>query len=273
MKTLIIALAAVFAQSAVGSSATSNDYIVGPQDVLEIVVHGWEEMSSPRLPVDSDGTINFTHLGRVRVAGKSARQIEEALKKALLDRAILTKVSMTVTVREFRSQNIHVMGAVRTPGIFPIKGGGTSMLAAAIAEAGGFAENAGSTVVVVRGEDAAPAATPDAVNDDRKIVIKRSDLEEARSESRIALRNGDQIYVPKAEVFYVNGYVKNPGEYVLRPNLTIAQAITLAGGRTERAKKSAQIHRMVEGKLMKLDVKDSERVRPGDTVHVPSRWF
>ena len=273
MKTVILALM-LMAQTAVGSTGGANEYIVGPQDVLEIVVHGQEAYSTPRAVVDNDGTIAFPELGRVEVAGKSPRQIEEDLKKALVARQILTKPSMTVTVKEFRSQNIHVMGAVKVPGIFPIKGG-ASMVATAIAEAGGFAENAGSYVVVVRAEGTTgdSAAKLSDVKDEHKILIQRTDMEEARPQSRILLRNGDTIFVPKVDVFYVGGEVKNPGEYLLRPNMTIAMAVNVAGGYTDRAKKSPQIHRVVDGKLEKKDAKESDTVRAGDTVHIPQRWF
>ena len=273
MKTLIVALM-LLAQSAAGMTGAATDYIVGPQDVLEIVVHGQEGYSTPRVVVDNDGTIAFPELGRVEVAGKTPRQIEEDLKKALLAREILTKVSMTVTVKEFRSQNIHVMGAVKIPGIFPIRAG-ASMVATAIAEAGGFAENAGSYVVVVRAEGNAgdAAAKLSDVKDEHKLIIQRSDMEEARPQSRIPLRNGDTIFVPKVDVFYVGGQVKNPGEYVLRPNMTIAMAVNVAGGYTERARKSPQIHRVLDGKLDKKDARESDIVRAGDTVHIPSRWW
>ena len=272
MKTLLIVLAALLAQGSVGSGL-SNEYIVGPQDVLTIVVHGQSDLSVPSVVVDADGTIEFETLGRVHVAGKSPRQIEEEMKKALLDKAILTKVSMTVTVKEFRSQNIHVMGAVRQTGVYPIKGG-TSMLATAISEAGGFAETAGSYVVVVRntGSPAAVTKITD-VADEHKVIIERSHIEQAHPDARIALRNGDTVYVPKADIFYVSGEVKNPGEFTLRQNMTIAHAITLAGGYTDRAKKSPEVHRMVNGKLVKRDAKDAETVRAGDTVHVPARWW
>lgn len=273
MKTLLIAVVFLLGQRGAGS-VTTHDYIVGPQDVLEIVVYGQESISAPRVVVDSDGTISFPELGRVSVAGKSPRQIEDQLKKALIDKQILTKVSLTVTVKEFRSQNIHVMGAVRTQGVYAIKGG-ASMLATAIAEAGGLADDAGSYVIVVRGHSNTSEAVAKIadVKDDQKIVIQRTDIEQARPASRIALHNGDTIFVPKADVFYVNGQVKTPGEYVLRPDMTVAMAITLAGGYTDRARKSPEIHRLVDGKLTKRDVKESERVRAGDTVHVPARWW
>lgn len=272
MKALFLALM-LLAQSA-GVTGAANEYTVGPQDVLEIVVHGQEAYSTPRAVVDSDGTITFPELGRVAVAGKSPRQIEEHLKKALLEKAILTKVTMTVTVKEYRSQNIHVMGAVKVPGIFPIRAG-TSMVSTAIAEAGGFSENAGSYVVIVRAEgNPRDTATPlSAVKDEHKIIVQRADMEEARPQSRIPLRNGDTIFVPKVDVFYVGGEVKNPGEYVLREKMTIAMAVNVAGGYTERAKKSPQIHRVVGGKLEKRDARESDTVRAGDTVHIPARWW
>ena len=103
MKTLMIALT-LLAQTAAGSTGAATDYIVGPQDVLEIIVHGQDAFSTPRVVVDHDGTIAFPELGRVEVAGKSPRQIEENLKKTLIEKQILTKPSMTVwgTKRMYR---------------------------------------------------------------------------------------------------------------------------------------------------------------------------
>jgi polysaccharide export outer membrane protein len=89
------------------------------------------------------------------------------------------------------------------------------------------------------------------------------------------LADGDTIFVPKAETFYVTGYVKNPGPYLLGADMTVAQAISLAGGVSDRGSKSrVRITRTIDGKQVVLkDVKLADRVQPGDSVEVLPRFF
>ena len=57
----------------------------------------------------------------------------------------------------------------------------------------------------------------------------------SRGTADIALRDGDTIFVPEAELVYVFGQVNNPGSYPIKRNTTVLQALSLAGGATENA--------------------------------------
>ncbi len=123
--------------------AEADDYVVGPQDVLSLTVFNDDSLSRPALVVDSDGTIDCPYVGRQAVSGLTTRQIEELLRKALGLRrdaqgkvigGYLTNPNINIAVKEFRSQRVNVMGAVRTPGYVELQGDPT--LTRALTQAG-----------------------------------------------------------------------------------------------------------------------------------------
>ena len=90
----------------------------------------------------------------------------------------------------------------------------------------------------------------------------------------IELRDGDTIFVPRAESAYVFGQVKTPGAYAIQKDTTVLQALSLAGGVTENgAMNRIKIVRMVNGEKKELKVKLTDLVKPGDTIIVPERYF
>jgi polysaccharide export outer membrane protein len=101
------------------------------------------------------------------------------------------------------------------------------------------------------------------------------ELQSGALSQNIALRDGDTIFVPRAESIYVFGQVKNPGAYALQQKDTsVLQALSLAGGVTDRGSTSRiKIVRMVDGEKQEIKVKLTDRVLPGDTIIVPERFF
>ena len=84
----------------------------------------------------------------------------------------------------------------------------------------------------------------------------------------MAIRDGDTIFVPRAQRFYVTGQVRNPGAYVLEMNLTVLQAISMAGGVTDRG--STGRVRVIRNQK-ELDVKPTDIVQADDTIVVRQR--
>ena len=90
----------------------------------------------------------------------------------------------------------------------------------------------------------------------------------------IELRDGDTIFVPRAETAYVFGQVKNPGAYAVQKDTTVLQALSLAGGVTENgAMNRVRIVRIVAGGKKEIKVGLTDTVKPGDTIIVPERYF
>lgn len=269
-----IAFAVVIAASvAAAAQAPTTDYVVGPQDVLMITVFN-EPTLTGRFTVEADGTINYPLVGRVQVGGKTLRAIQEDLTSRL-GANYLRNPQVTILVDQFRSQSIFVLGEVRQPGKHVISGNLT--LLEALSQAGGPTTSAGTEVVVRRPKNPAATAGPiDPTDDTTSEVVARVSLEDLQSgrAPSVAIRDGDNIFVPKAETFFVTGYVRSPGPYVWEEGMTVLIALSKAGGITERgARNRVKIIRIVDGERREIRVEMTDLVRPNDTVEVPQRYF
>jgi len=107
-------------------------YKIGPQDVLEISVFKVPELSRS-VQVADRGTINLPLVGEVPAAGKTAREIERDLT-AKLGAEYLQSPQVTVYVKEYNSQRVTIEGAVKKPGVYPIRGKTSLLQFVAIAE-------------------------------------------------------------------------------------------------------------------------------------------
>jgi polysaccharide export outer membrane protein len=263
---LLLVSAALSAQS-----PSAADYTIGPQDVLTIQVFDQPDLGG-KYTVEADGTFSFPLIGRVKAGGMSLRAFENELKKRLAD-GYFRNPQVTVAVEQYRSQRVFVMGEVRSPGPVALTGGMT--LIEALARAGSTLPSASGEVAIVRAPQGAKG--PVLPGADAKAEILRAsirDLEAGSLKQNIELRDGDTIYVPRAETIYVFGQVKNPGAYAIQKDTTVLQALSLAGGVTENgAMNRIEIQRIVNGEMKKLKVKLTDAVRAGDTIVVPERYF
>ena len=257
------------------ANPASEEYLIGPQDVLTLTVFNDESLSRPALVVDAQGTIDIPLIGRQRVAGMSPRQVEEDLRTRLGLRrdaqgrvvgGYLNTPNLSVVVKEYRSQRVNVTGAVRNPGAVELQGDPT--LARALSAAGYPTSESGSYVVITR--DGTSQTGPVRPQDQQR--IEREDIDMGRA-SRVRLRPGDTIFVPVAARFFISGEVKNPGFYVISGQMTVLQALGLAGGATDRAAKNRmKVTREVNGARVEIGIKERDLVLPGDIIVVPKRY-
>ena len=104
--------------------------------------------------------------------------------------------------------------------------------------------------------------------------ISLLELQSGNPEKNITLRAGDTVYFPKAAQVYVMGSVARPGAYRYQEGMTVLQALTLAGGATERGSAGrTKVVRIVNGKKVEKRVKATDLVVPEDTLVVPERFF
>lgn len=264
---------AIAGGTAAQPAATVTDYVIGPQDVLSITVFN-EPTLSGRFTVESDGSINYPLVGRVSVAGKTLRALQEDLTKRLSS-GFLVNPQVTVLVEQYRSQSIFVVGEVRQPGKHTISG--NMSLLEALSQAGGTTTTAGTEVIVRRPKDPGASTGPvDPSDDSRSDIVARVNLEDLQSgrAANVTIRDGDTIFVPKAEMFFVTGYVRSPSSYVWEKGMTVQRAISLAGGITERgARGRIKIIRIVNGQRKEVRVRMTDLVLPNDTIDVPQRYF
>jgi polysaccharide export outer membrane protein len=256
----------------VALTQSAGDYVIGAQDVLSIAVFDQTDLGG-KYAVELDGSFTFPLVGRVQAGGLTIRNFEGELKKRLAD-GFFKNPQVTVAIEQYRSQRVFVTGEVRSPGAYALTGDMT--LIEALAKAGSTTPNASEEAVVVRGTKGVDGPiTLDAAGDKEILRFNLKDLQSgAASVRNIDLRDGDTIYIARAELVYIFGEVKNPAAYPIKTDTTVLQALSLAGGVTPNgAINRTKIIRIVEGDKKEISVKLTAIVQPGDTIMVPERYF
>jgi polysaccharide export outer membrane protein len=247
------------------------DYIVGPQDVLLVQLFDQPDLGG-KYTVETDGTFSFPLIGRVAAGGLTLRKVEGELRTKLAD-GYFVNPQVIVAVEQYRSQRVFVMGEVRSPGPVSLAGGMT--LIEALARAGSTLPSASGEIAIVRGVQGTDGPTLPTIANEQEIVRARiRDLESGIRNQNIDLRDGDTIFVPRAESVYVFGEVRTPGAYILQNDTTVLQALSLAGGVSEDgAMNRIKIVRLVNGAKSELKAELGDPVKPGDTIMVPRKYF
>ena len=212
---------------------SARPYILGPEDQITVRVLNLEEMGTDPYRIDSRGNIDLPLIGRVHAAGLSPEQLEAELAHKLTNQ--LQEPIVTVSVKEFRSLPVSVLGAVQTPGVHQIHGPTT--LFEVLSAAGGIRQDAGNTIHITRRKEAGPIPLPGARTDNTgqfylaEVKVK-SVIEAQNPEENILVMPEDVISVPKGEMVYVIGAVHRAGGFVLneKENISILEALSLAEG-------------------------------------------
>jgi polysaccharide export outer membrane protein len=271
---VVFSAASATAQPAARSSSAA-DYVVGAQDVLTITCYDQADLSG-KFTVETDGTFSYPLIGRVKVGGLTLRQVENEVKTRLVGDGYFLNPQITVAVDTYKSQKVFIVGEVRTPGTYPLSG--DMNLVEALARAGSTLPTASDEAVIVHpeaGQDTSGPTLPTQEDAANVIHVDLRTLQNGAFSQNAALRDGDTIFVPRAESVYVFGQVKNPGAYAMQQkNTTVLQALSLAGGVTDRGTTSRiKIVRIVNGEKKELKVKLTDLVQSGDTIMVPERFF
>lgn len=291
-----LAVACLLLPLRVVAAQPSPDYVIGAQDVLAITVWDQEDLAG-KFAVETDGTFTFPLIGRVKAGGLTLRELEAELIRRLKD-GFFVNPQVTVAIEQYRSQRVFVVGEVRTPGPQSLTGDMT--LIEALARAGSTLPTAGDEAIIVRPPEGSSIASPigaqppaapggAAGTNGHNAAAVLAQAQAARAEvirvdirdlqkgvlgQNIRLRDGDTVFVPRAPTMFVFGQVRNPGEYPVRSDTTVLQALSLAGGVTDRGSTGRiRIVRLVDGEKKEISARLNDLVQPGDTVIVQERFF
>jgi polysaccharide biosynthesis/export protein len=247
--------------------AYPSEYRIGKQDVIRIDVTGEPELSQ-ELTISEKGTISYALFGEVAVERLTASELADKIRNLLVERKILTQPNVSVSVKEYRSQAVTILGEVRTPGKFFLKG--EEVLLDVIVQAGGLTPGAGEVVI-----------SQTVAERHQMITVNSADL----MKDRTPVASGDVIFVrnkPVEQVF-VSGDVVTGKSLAFTDGMTVSQAIIMAGGLTRFGSKSKiSIRRTEKGKdvMLKVNLSDIEkgkakdvRLMPNDHVFVGRRLF
>ena len=211
---------------------------LGIDDLVAISVYDAPELTRT-VRIESDGTVHLPLLKNgVQAAGELPRALEGAVAQALVREQILVDPVVKVTVVEYHSRPISVMGAVKKPLTF--QSVGTVTLLDALARAEGLSMEAGTEILLSIPQENAPARI-------EHISVKRL-LNDADASANFLLHGGEQIRVPEASRIFVVGNVHKPGGFVVKEeaDTSVLRMIALSEGLLPFSTKLAYIYRRDE---------------------------
>ena len=223
---------------------------VGPNDLIAVSVYDSPEFTR-MVRVGSDGTMRLPMLKqRIKAEGLMPSDLEESIATALTDEGLIVDPFVTVTIAEYHSRPISVMGAVKLPITF--QADSPVSLLEALARAGGLSAEAGPEILISRvqtGPDSAPTTLV------QRIPVKAL-IDAADPGVNVKLSGGEEIRVPEAGKIYIVGNVKKPGAFTLQNGneTTILKAVALAEGLLPFAGKQAFIYRLEGGTGSKNEI-------------------
>jgi polysaccharide export outer membrane protein len=266
---LRLCLLLVMSLAAMGADKEDNSYVLRPNDVISLAVYQEPDLSV-QVRILKTGEASFPLIGSVQVGGLSVSAAAAQLRE-LYAKDYLVDPKLTLSVSEYATEFISVIGAVTRPGQIPMPVSGHLDLAAAMASVGGLAENAdANSIQLVRASGASTTFSMDAIQG---------------PSGRTQLASGDRIIVNQSAFIgksvTVLGQVRKPGPvpFPLKGKLDLVNAIAFAGGLTELANpKKVSINR--KGTVTLVNFKEiSQRgdrpllLQPEDVVTVAERLF
>lgn len=257
-----------------------QEYVIGYGDQLLITIVGHEKELTASVIVRPDGMITYDIVGDVKAEGLTVAQLAQSIKDKLLDIGYYDKAQVTVQLKESR-QDVYVIGDVIEPGIKKIIKPITVIQA--LASAGGYKETADlANAIIIKGQNNIIRVNLE--------FLKFPPLENTILEilkDKYTLENGDVLLIPssiKDDQINIIGHVHKPGKYSVKSDITIIEAIALAGGALENSADLRNISIISDGVVKSVDVTnlwertslskepdDEFKVKPGDSVIVHER--
>ena len=266
----------------------ASDYPIGPGDVLEIAVPAMEELSNRTVRVSGEGTISLPFIGVVRASGLTEEGLRAEIRRRL-EADYMYNPQVNLFVREYRSRQVAVIGAVGKPGLYSLASE-TDTLLDMISLAGGMKEEAAPRIHFIPaesvGEEKAKElastlpvyqqvstnSSPLIPKGADPIVIDLMNLTKGGNQIYLSLpaRPGDVIMVPGSGDVLVEGWVEKPGSYKITSGLTVLGAVAAAGGPLFAANTSSVkvIHIGKEGETI-FFLADLEEIKHGEKPDMP----
>lgn len=251
--------------------ANTESLLIGPGDVLHVQVVDAPEMEQ-HVRVTDNGTIPLAGDGDVKVGGLTVGAAETAIHDHLIATHYMNHPQVLVTVEQYATESVSVIGEVARPGAYPVTTPRTVL--DVLSFAGGITNAADRNITIQRHGSKDDSVSYFVSNDPKQAIA-----------AQVMVNPGDTVIVPRAGIVYILGDVNRPGGFAMSNNqdhMTLLQALALAGGVTHSAKQGhAKLLRVAEGKqheeeLNLGDIQKGKRpnptLYPGDILYVPFSW-
>jgi polysaccharide export outer membrane protein len=243
------------AQAQTETMGASQDYVLGPADVIEVDLLGQADYTTKQR-ITEDGVIRLPMIGIVKAANKTVGTLSDEIAQKLKSGGFYAAPIVKIDVVSFGSKYMTVLGNFNSPGLIPIDH--PYRLSEIVARVGGVKEGGADYV------DYTPRN-----GEERKIRI--ADLAGGGAKDDPYVAPGDKLYSPPADLVFVSGQVKLPGAYPITPGMTFRMALSRGGGITDQGS-YGRVTLTRDGKKQG-HVNLDDAVRAGDVLVVGERLF
>ena len=215
----VLGFAIIASMTTLAFADTRETLLIGPGDTVYISVLDTPEFKQ-HATVTEAGEIPVIGVGNVSVVGLTPAAAASKIREALINKHYMNHPDVTVTVEEYTTQMVSVLGQVKAPGGYSLST--SRSILSVIALAGGLTDTADYRITIKRRDPSQPPVSYTLSNDPRDAIAHE-----------VQVFPGDTVVVPKAGIAYVLGDVTRPGGFVMQNNhsqLTVLQAVALAGG-------------------------------------------
>ena len=267
----------------------ANDYPIGPGDVLEINVAGVEEMKNISERVTGDETVSLPFVGIINTRGFTDKTLRSEIRRRL-ETNYVRNPQVSLFVKEFRSRQVAVIGAVQKPGLYNLASSADTVMSM-ISQAGGMRTDAAEHILFLPAEPAAPDKAKEVISampvqllsqDPSPLILKNVDpivinLDSVNRSGNQRYLNmpalpGDIVMVPGGGEVLIQGWVEKPGAYKITSGLTILGAMAAAGGTSYSADTaSVELIRTNPKGHKSTFVADLDAIKSGAQPDVPLR--
>jgi polysaccharide export outer membrane protein len=265
----LLLLSAALTRPVVGQ--TKESLLIGPGDLLHVSVFDNPELEQ-HVRVTDAGDITLLMGGTVSVSNKTPAETAKVVETALLQGHILIKPKVSVTVDQYETQSVTVIGEVKDPSFYRINT--PTSIIEVLAMAGGVSDSADRRMLIERR------------GTHEKISYFLSNDAAVAAQTAVSVNPGDIVIVPKAGIVYILGDVSRPGGYTISDNeakLSVLELVARAGGTNHSAVPSQAklIHKTEQGyettPLPLSDIQKGKRpdlqLQANDVIYVPFSYL
>jgi polysaccharide biosynthesis/export protein len=261
-----IAIGSLMGLSSAGQAPSKDTLLISPGDILHISILDMPEMEQ-RVRVTDSGMVPIQGVGEVKVVPMTPSEAATTIHDRFISAKFLNHPQVSVVVDQYVTQNVTLIGEVKTPGSYPVAT--PRPILDVIALGGGLDPVADRNILIERqGDREHPISYT--LNNDAQQAIR----------DQVMVYPGDTVVVPKAGIVYVLGDVYRPGGYAMSNNqsqLTLLEVLTIAGGPTKTARLGqVRLLRKADHSDTKLSLGEIEKGKqpdfamlPGDILYVP----
>lgn len=252
----IWAFIAAFATLACAPALADTGYVLGANDTITVQVYGQPD-AGVTTRIKADGTIVMPLIGTVKAEGQTQLQLADTVKTKLIKGGFFKDPFVNVEIGAYVSKTVNVAGKVTNPGVLPLDKDYTVL--EMLLRSGWIREQGAGYVYLRRAKGG------------EEVRLDAEQLVRGAPDKNMILAPGDTLFVPDAETFYVYGQVGHPGTFPIIRDMTLRQALALAGGVT--ASGSERKVALIRGGGKEVPAKLDVPVQKGDVYIVKERLF